>query len=118
MDYIETWKEMEECLNLGLTKSIGLSNFNEQQIDRILKNGKIKPVINQVEVNPNFNQKQLIQFCKERNIVIVAFCPLERIGETRTPGYPSASILDPKVIEIGKKYNKTAAQVVLRYLVS
>lgn len=109
---------MEECVNLGLAKSIGLSNFNEEQMERVLKNCKIKPVVNQVEVNPNNNQKPLIQFCKERDIVVTAFCPLERLGESKTPGYPSATIKDPKVIDIGKKYNKTPAQVVLRYLVS
>lgn len=108
---------MEECVNLGLTKSIGLSNFNEEQIDRILKNCKINPVVNQIEVNPNNNQKSLIQFCKERDIVVTGFCPLERLGVSTTSGYPSATIADPKVIEMGKKYNKTPAQVVLRYLV-
>jgi diketogulonate reductase-like aldo/keto reductase len=48
VDYVDTWKAMEECVKLGLTKSIGLSNFNSQQIQRILDIATIKPVVNQV----------------------------------------------------------------------
>jgi diketogulonate reductase-like aldo/keto reductase len=48
VDYVDTWKAMEECVKLGLTKSIGLSNFNSQQIQRVLDNATIKPVVNQV----------------------------------------------------------------------
>ncbi|CAG9857613.1 unnamed protein product [Phyllotreta striolata] len=118
VDYLETWEGMEECVREGLAKSIGLSNFNEGQIERVLGHCRIKPVVNQVEVNPNNNQSGLIKFCKDRDIVVTAFCPLERIGKSREPGYPTATVLDPKVIEMGKKYNKTAAQVVLRYLLS
>ncbi|KAJ8973419.1 hypothetical protein NQ317_016702 [Molorchus minor] len=118
IDYLETWQGMEECLNLGLTKSIGVSNFNAEQIDRLLKNCKVKPVCNQVEVNPNLNQKKLIEFCRSKDIVVVGYCPLGRSEYAGLPGFPDPTILDPKVAEIGKKYNKTPAQVVLNYLVS
>lgn len=117
-DYLETWKGMEECVTLGLAKSIGISNFNSEQIDRLLRSCIIKPVVNQIEVNPNVNQKELIGYCKERGIQIVGYCPLGRSEEANTPGFPKPTILDPKVISIGKRYNKTAAQVILNYLVS
>ena len=48
VDHVETWRAMEKCVELGLVRSIGLSNFNSQQIQRILDNYKIKPVVNQV----------------------------------------------------------------------
>jgi len=48
IDYVETWKAMEECVKLGLTKSIGVSNFNSEQIERLLKVATVKPVTNQV----------------------------------------------------------------------
>lgn len=117
VDYLETWEGMEECVKLGLTRSIGLSNFNSQQIDRVLQHSKIKPVVNQIEVNPNLNQKKLIQFCKERDIVVTGYCPLGRSENVGLPGFPEPTILDPKVKEIGKKCGKSAAQVVLNYLV-
>lgn len=107
---------MEKCQEKGLTKSIGVSNFNSQQLDRLLKVAKIKPVVNQVEVNVNLNQKKLIEFCKERDIVITGYCPLSK-GEVARFDIPPP-ILDPKVIEIAKKHKKTPAQVILNYLIS
>ena len=50
VDYVDTWKAMEECVELGLTKSIGLSNFNSVQIQRVLDVATIRPVVNQVQV--------------------------------------------------------------------
>lgn len=51
-DYLETWKGMEECVRLGLTRSIGISNFNQEQITRLLAVAKILPVNNQVQIVP------------------------------------------------------------------
>ena len=48
VDYLDTWKEMEKLVDQGLTKSIGVSNFNSEQLERVLANAKIKPVTNQV----------------------------------------------------------------------
>ena len=118
VDYLETWRGMEECVKLGLAKSIGLSNFNSMQITRILSNSKIKPVMNQVECHPNLNQKKLRDFCKERGILITAHSPL---GSPRRPwakpGDPQVTIDHPVIREIAQKYKKSPAQVVLRFLV-
>lgn len=51
IDYIETWRGMEQAVELGLAMSIGVSNFNEEQLERLLENCSIKPVVNQFEVN-------------------------------------------------------------------
>ncbi|CRK95493.1 CLUMA_CG008962, isoform A [Clunio marinus] len=118
VDYLDTWKAMEKLVDLGLVKSIGVSNFNSEQIARILENCRIKPVTNQVECSPSLNQKKLIEFCKERNITITGYSPLTRPHSYENDkSLPKPAILDPKVEEIGRKYNKTPAQVVLRYLV-
>ncbi|KAJ8924074.1 hypothetical protein NQ315_006855 [Exocentrus adspersus] len=119
VDYLETWEGMEDCLKSNLTRSIGVSNFNKDQLNRLFNNCEIKPAVLQVEVNPNINQKDLIQFCKERNIVVVGFSPLGRGSlSTTVSDYPLATILDDKIVGMAKKYNKTPAQVVLRYLIS
>ncbi|GLV32462.1 uncharacterized protein CBL_00828 [Carabus blaptoides fortunei] len=119
VDYLDTWKGMEECVHLGLTRSIGLSNFNSDQIDRILANSQIAPVNNQVECNPNLNQKKLIEFCRQREIIVTGFCPLGRPAQTTgIEGKPQSSIQEPRIAEIGQKYGKSPAQIVLRYLVS
>ncbi|XP_043518387.1 1,5-anhydro-D-fructose reductase-like [Frieseomelitta varia] len=112
-DYLETWKGMEECARLGLTRSIGISNFNQEQITRLLSVAEIKPVNNQVEVNVNVNQKPLIEFCKKHNITITGYSPLGQPGNKA--GIPTG-LDNPVVIELSKKYNKTPAQIILRYI--
>ncbi|XP_017768665.1 PREDICTED: 1,5-anhydro-D-fructose reductase-like [Nicrophorus vespilloides] len=117
-DYVDTWKGMEECLSLGLTKSIGVSNFNSEQIERLLENCKVKPVMNQIEVHPNLNQKKLIKFCKERDIAITAYSPFGSPSRPwAKPGDPVLSLTDPHIVAIGNNHGKTSAQVILRYIV-
>ena len=118
VDYLDTWKAMEKLVDLGIVRSIGVSNFNSEQITRILENCRIKPVTNQVECSPSLNQKKLIEFCKARDITVTAYSPLTRPHRyAKDKSLPKPALLDPKVEDIGKKYNKTPAQVVLRYLV-
>jgi len=116
-DYLDTWKMMEECVRLGLTRSIGLSNFNSQQIQRILDNSKIKPAMLQVECHPYWNQKKLFEFCKSKGISVTGYSPLG------SPDRPWAKPTDPKLVddvklvELSKKYGKSPAQIILRWLV-
>lgn len=115
---MDTYKAMEKLIESGLVRSIGVSNFNSEQIDRLLANCKVKPVTNQIEVGPSINQKKLTKFCKDRDIVITGFSPLGRpYAADVFPDAPKLAFLDARVIDIGKKYGKTGAQVVLRYLV-
>ncbi|RLU19894.1 hypothetical protein DMN91_008453 [Ooceraea biroi] len=117
-DYLETWRGMEECVRLGLTRSIGLSNFNSVQIDRVLSIAQIKPVTNQVECHPNLNQKKLREFCAKRDIVITAYSPFGSPSRPWIrPDEPKAPLDAPEILNIATKYGKTPAQVILRYLV-
>jgi aldehyde reductase len=118
VDYLDTWKAMEKLVDLGLVKSIGISNFNSEQITRVLENCRIKPVVNQVECSPCLNQKKLTKFCKERDIVIVAYSPLSRPHYyEKDHSLPKPALLDERVAEVGKKYKKSPGQIVLRYLI-
>lgn len=118
VDFVDTWKAMEKCVELGLVRSLGVSNFNSEQITRILATSTIKPVTNQVECNPNINQKKLIKFCKDLDIVLTAYSPLGRPHYAAdNPTGPQSAIHDNRVKIISEKYNKTPAQVILRYLV-
>jgi len=114
-DFLETWKGMEHCVNLGLVKSIGVSNFNIEQLKRVIDNSSIKPVTNQVECHPYLNQAALIKQCEELGVVVTAYSPL---GSPDRPwAKPGDPILmeDPKLVELAKKYGKTVPQILLRY---
>ena len=116
-DYTDTWRGMEECVKLGLTKSIGLSNFNSEQIERILSVAEIKPVMNQVECHPNLSQKKLREFCAKRDIAITAYSPFGSPARPwANPEDQIVTVQAPEIAAIGEKYGKTPAQVVLRYL--
>ncbi|CAH1105232.1 unnamed protein product [Psylliodes chrysocephalus] len=107
VDYVDSWKEMEKLQQQGLIKSIGLSNFNKRQIERVLAIAKVKPVNLQVECHPYLNQSKLIEFCKSKDIIVTAYSPL---------GSGDAKLLDdPKLKELATKYKKTPAQIILRY---
>ncbi|GAB1297889.1 Estradiol 17 beta-dehydrogenase 5 [Apodemus speciosus] len=109
---------LEKCKDAGLSKSIGVSNFNHKQLELILnKPGlKYKPTCNQVECHPYLNQSKLLQFCKSKDIVLVAYSAL---GSHRDPNWISSDspylLEDPVLMTIAKKHNRTPGQVALRY---
>ncbi|CAB3255411.1 unnamed protein product [Arctia plantaginis] len=118
-DYVETWRGMIEAKNLGLTKSIGVSNFNEEQINRLLEHGLEKPAALQVEVNLNLQQPALLSYCKEQDIAVMSYTPFGSLFYNKaSSNAPPPRIDDPALVTIANKYNKTVPQITLRYLVS
>ena len=110
-----TWLAMEKLVGLGLTKSIGLSNFNSEQISDVLSKGSIAPVTNQVESHPYLGQAKLLQFCKERGISLTAYSPLGSPDRPwAQPGDPQL-MDDQKIKDIAAKHKKSPAQVLIRW---
>lgn len=115
VDYLDTWRAMEKLVESGRVRSIGISNFNSEQTQRVLSIAKILPVTNQVECHPNLNQRKLIDFSAARNITVTAYSPL---GRPHTQSGKKLAISDAKVLELAQKYKKSPAQILLRYTVS
>ncbi|CAH1710338.1 unnamed protein product [Aphis gossypii] len=114
--YLDTWKAMEQCAQLGLTKSIGISNFNIKQVKDILKIATIKPAVNQVENHPYLTQNKLKEVCESNGILLTAYGPLG--SPYRGANSKGLVLLDePIVKQIADKHKKTNAQVLLRFQV-
>ena len=114
-DPVDTWLAMEQLVEKGLVKDIGVSNFNSKQVQTILEKGSIKPVTNQIECHPYLNQEKMIEFCKDQDIIVTAYAPL---GSPSRPWADASApiILEEAIIlEIAKEYEKTPAQIILRW---
>ncbi|KAB0394116.1 hypothetical protein E2I00_017445, partial [Balaenoptera physalus] len=102
---------LEKCKDAGLAKSIGVSNFNRKQLEMILNEPglKYKPVCNQVECHPYLNQSKLLEFCKSKDILLVAYATLGVKKDN------PVLLQDPVLNTIAEKHRRTPAQVTLRY---
>ncbi|KAJ3309552.1 hypothetical protein HDV04_005935 [Boothiomyces sp. JEL0838] len=107
----QTWKAMESLVDQGKTRAIGVSNFTIDQLKVLLPSCRIKPAVNQVELHPYLPQNDLVQFCKENDIVVTAYSPLGS-----SPG-PESVLNDPVVVDIAKRNGKTPAQVLISWAV-
>lgn len=106
-NYIAGYKLMEKAYKEGKIKAIGLSNFSQSQIREILDICEVKPVVLQTEVHPYYQEKKLKDYLKKEGIVIQAWYPL---------GHGDKALLEePLFQELGKKYGKSSAQIILRW---
>jgi 2,5-diketo-D-gluconate reductase A len=103
--FVETWRAFEELLETGKVRGIGLANFNIHHLEQLLEHANIVPAINQVELNPTFQQPELREFNAKHGIATEAWAPLGR-----------AKILDnPILTSLGNSHGKSAAQIVIRW---
>uniref|UniRef100_A0A1Q3FNX6 Putative aldo-keto reductase n=1 Tax=Culex tarsalis TaxID=7177 RepID=A0A1Q3FNX6_CULTA len=116
-DHVALWKAMEEVQRAGLARNIGLSNFNQRQIQRILDNCQIKPANLQIENHIYLQQPELVKFCKANGITVTAYSPLGSKGIEKLLNREVPDLLDnPVVKEIAGKLDRSCAQVLLRHL--
>lgn len=105
-DYVETWQALEELHQQGRIKAIGVSNFKQAHLDKLLGSCDVVPAVNQIELHPHFNQKAMRDYCRERDIYVESWSPIKRGGD----------VLNDKVVQsIADNHGKTGAQVVLRW---
>ncbi|CAM5650301.1 Aldo/keto reductase OS=Lysinibacillus sphaericus OX=1421 GN=LS41612_22715 PE=4 SV=1 [Lysinibacillus sphaericus] len=104
-NYIEAYKALEKIYQDGRVRSIGVSNFHVHHLEQLLKETTVIPVINQIEFHPHLTQEEVRNYCKEHRIQVEAWSPLM-----------NGSLLEEALIQqLASKYNKTPAQIVLRY---
>ncbi|XP_008417016.1 aldo-keto reductase family 1 member A1-A isoform X2 [Poecilia reticulata] len=115
MAFKDTWKAMENLVDKGLVKAIGLSNFNARQIDDIITIARHKPVVNQVECHPYLSQADLLSHCRSLAVCVTAYSPLGSGDRPwASPDEPSL-LADPRLGAISERYQKSPAQVILRW---
>lgn len=114
----ETWAGMEECVENGLAKHIGVSNFNIKKIED-LSSAKIRPEVNQIELHPYLQQEEMLNYCKKSNIYLTAYSPLgsgDRPEAMKAANEPC--LLDNStVMNIARAHGCKAAQVLLKWAI-
>lgn len=103
----KAWQDLEEIYKSGRAKSIGVSNYTVRHLEHMFKYANVKPAVNQVELHVYLQQPELLEFCEEHGIVVEAYSPLAHAHDFD----------NPVLKELAEKYNKTTAQIMLRWCV-
>jgi diketogulonate reductase-like aldo/keto reductase len=101
----DTWRAFEKIYAEGKVRAIGVSNFTVDALESLMKNCKIKPMVNQIEFHPGLMQKDILEYCTKNNILVEAWSPLG-----------SGKMLNNNILDsISKKYNKSIAQLCIKW---
>ncbi len=118
-NYMNTWRQMESLVEKGLVKNIGTSNMTIPKLKLLLRDAKIKPVFNEMELHPHFQQPGLFEFCQHNNIQPIAYCPLGSPGRPerdRTPD-DTVDLEDQLITGIAERHHVTPAQVAIKWAI-
>jgi alcohol dehydrogenase (NADP+) len=107
---LDTWSAMEGLVDRGKCRAIGLSDIGLDELVRLYESARIKPAVVQVEAHPYLPETELLEFCKQKGVVLLAFAPL---GHGIRPG----PLEDPVILAIAARVGKTPAQVLLAWAV-
>jgi hypothetical protein len=98
---------MEELRSKGMVKSIGVCNFMPHHLDHLISNSTTVPVVNQIELHPLFTQRNTLEYCRKKDIAVMAYTPLGRMNP--------ALISNPLLESLARKHGKTVPQIILRW---
>lgn len=104
----EVWRALEDAYTAGKVRAIGVSNFLEDDLENILADCRIKPMVNQILLHIANTDETLVNFCKEKGILIEAYSPIAH-GE---------ALKNPQIVKMAQKYKVSAAQLCIRYAIS
>jgi diketogulonate reductase-like aldo/keto reductase len=116
----KVWEQLERCVELGLVKSIGVSNCQVPTLIDILTYAKIKPVVNQIELHPYLVQKESVEFQRKLGVEVVAYAPLGAFTfSLKRPEHKDLNVFkEPLIQELAQKYNRPLGQIVLNWHLS
>lgn len=125
-DHLAVWKKLEEQVDKGRTKAIGVSNFNLRQVKNVYEHSRIKPAANQIELHVYLQQPELVNYMQSKGIVPISYFSLGNPGinnflkkQGRPPRKHGSELLeDPVVKQIAAKHGKTSGQILLKFLVT
>ena len=118
-NYMKTWRKMEELVDLGLVRHIGTSNMTIPKLNLVLRDARIKPAANEMELHPHFQQQELFNFVVEHGIQPIGYCPIGSPGRPdrdRTPEDTSPTE-DPVIVEIARNRGIHPAAVCIKWAV-
>lgn len=118
-NYMKTWRQMEELVKMGLVRHIGTSNMTVPKLKLLIRDAKIKPAANEMELHPHFQQPGFFQFCLDNRIVPIGFAPIgspTRPDRDRAPE-DTVDIEDPVIVKIAKRLNVHPAVVCVKWAV-
>ncbi len=110
-DYMEAYEDMMQLYKEGKVRAIGACNCTIEQLKRFKDMHGIYPMVNQIEMHPYFNRKELVDFCKQQEIQVMAFSPFAH-GD-----YLQELMKNPELVKLSMKYNKTVTQIILRWFI-
>jgi diketogulonate reductase-like aldo/keto reductase len=118
-NFMKTWRQMEKLVDLGLVRHIGTSNMTVAKLELLLRDARIRPAVNEMELHPHFQQPELFEFVRAHGIHPVGYCPLgspNRPERDRTPE-DTVDIEDPVIVSIAQRLGVHPAVVCLKWAV-
>ncbi len=118
-EFMKTWRQMESLVDLGLTRHIGTSNMTIPKLRLLLRDARIKPAVNEMEIHPHFQQTELVNFVRANGILPIGYSPLgspNRPGRDRSPA-DTADMDDPVIIDIAQRHGVQPAAICIKWAV-
>lgn len=118
-DFMKTWRKMEELVNLGLVRHIGTSNMTIPKLKLLLRDARIKPAVNEMELHPHFQQPELFDFVRSNGMVPVGYCPIGSPGrpERDRTAEDTVPMQDPVIVKIANRLGVHPAVVCVKWAV-
>jgi diketogulonate reductase-like aldo/keto reductase len=118
-NFLKTWRKMEELVDLGMVRHIGTSNMTIPKLKLLLRDARIKPAVNEMELHPHFQQPELFQYVVENGIQAVGYCPIGSPGRPERDRTPedTAPTEDPVIVSIARRHGTHPAVVCIKWAV-